>query len=547
MTAKEVAALLKGYDLGAYKMGNDTGLVSNMYTPTTALTVTNGSALATGVTTATAIADITADGKVVEIYATDAKMINEIVELNYSTVEVEKITVDKKTGYATYVFSDSATVYDTDPDKGVDVVFAAEVAVDDIVTVYDGVSKRFVYPTTKIAGALTTFDQDGVYTIGGDTYTASAAYTGDQLGVAKEANYYLDQYGYIVKTTAISASSSNYAYVLDVLYKWNDAFGGGAPAVQVKVLLADGTVGVYDAKVKKESGVYKFADYNNNQWGSALTDDNGAVAIAALKSNVFTYTVSDKTIAFKSITALNTGSVDGTYVAQLDPSVNGTIATAYVAKNDTEYPVATISDPVMNSKTTYIFWDSEDEKVSVVVGNTNLGDNKFYYNVDVDAVVSADEGDWTVKYVFVIDGNSLEADKVDAYGYIKGSAYTTSKNDKDEPVYTYTMTLTDGTTLKLTSDSNSYSNGLYDYNSDNTVGDLLAGGRVVSGHAKVSGSVIKMLGGSVNYNWTEDTKVVYLSDTYSTVDDAAVFMYTNKLSDGGKNILAIFVVDENML
>ena len=88
-TAKAIASELKGYYLAnkAYKVGNDADL--NKWVGATGKTVTlatNGRVNASyafnfdTVTTAKAIADLTADGKVVELYAGTDKVIDEIIK-----------------------------------------------------------------------------------------------------------------------------------------------------------------------------------------------------------------------------------------------------------------------------------------------------------------------------------------------------------------------------------------------------------------------------------------------------------------------------------
>ncbi|MBQ5739075.1 MAG: hypothetical protein IIV78_01570, partial [Oscillospiraceae bacterium] len=483
-----------------------------------------------------------------ELYAGTDKVIDEIVVINYTLGEVTDVTKNAKTGYTTYTI-EGASVCSDDPDAAVEVVLAGAVAEEDWVTFVEptGAGKVFVYPTTKMTGEVVSVTNDGVATMGGKTYTASAAGS-VTLAVADEANYWLDQYGYVVKTSAISADASNFAYVVDAYATFTEGFGAGVPAVKVKVLMADGTVGVYDLKIAKKDGAYKVIDIDGNA-GAALASESDANAYAtALKNSVYSYSVADTTIALKAATAVAADSVEGNYVVGMDSSVHTLAAeSGYVVKNDVAVKVnyGSAADATLNDKTTFIFWDAKDGEVDeVVVGNTKLGDKKFAYDANTKVIVSAEAAKLTAKYVFVMGGFATETESVDAYGYIDASTYVVTKDSDDNTVRTYTLTMVDGTKVSVSATTTFLSeDGLYSYETDKSVAAAnKLSARVAYGAAEVEGSIATI--GGTAYNYTADTKVIFLGDDTKLDGATEVYGWVNKLSNGsaGNVLEAVFVI-----
>jgi len=541
MTAKEMASLLKGYKIkvagGSYKVENDTDYAS-LTTTNAGVTVTTSTS-----TLAEALDALTADGKVVEIFADKNLIIDQIVTISYETDEITDIEVDEKTGDVTYTFANAGAYTNTEDTTAV--VFAATPAEDDIVTLVDSVNGPiYVYPTTSVTGALTSYTQDGVYTIGGKTYTESDASASPALVIDDEAVYYLDQYGYIVEKTGVAATeSSDYAYVLGVLGKSAAGFDGYTPAAQVKVLLADGTVGIYDMKVAKKSGNYYVVDADGEIVYDVAEDSvtNADDSFAWFVGKAFSYVVSGNTIALKAVPTV--AAADEVYAVALDATA-GMAGATYVVKNDAAMDTAYTgdNDALLNDKTVFVFFDADDDEEvdAVVTGSANLGDKEFCYDARNLVVGSWNEAGTvlTAKVVFVLGGYQTVAEEVDTYGFVNKDVYSVSKDSDEVVIRTYTLTTADGETVSVTAKSPFVSaDGLYKYNTDKTVGSALSE-RYVEGTCVVEGTSVKIGGGF--YTMTADTKVVDCSETYTKMDDAMVMAYTDK---NGKALVAVFIVD----
>ena len=533
MTVKEIAAMLKGYKVGEYKITADT------VTGGGSVAVDSFSCATSTESLVDAFDDEFVDGKAVELYFDSNNKLSQFVVIDYSFDKVVDIDTDAKTGAVTYDF-ETAPNYTNDADT-TEVVFAGAVAEGDYVTTFAGKDTFYVYPTTKFSGALTSYTNTGVYTIGGQAYTKSEAFSGNDLAIGDTANYYLDQYGFIVKTDAITTSSSNYALVMAYDIDSDVTFGTYAPALKVKVLLADGTVGIYDLKTAKKSGSYYVVDAD----GAIVVDtklnagsEEGVVA--GLVGNVYSYVVSGNTIALKNITTV--AQANKVFKTAMNTGYNNTDA-SYIAKNDTvlESAYDSSNDVTMNAKTTFIFWDAEDEKATVVVGNDKLGDKQFGSSAANKIVASAndDATAFTAKYVFVMENSANVTEATDKYGYVDFSKYVATKDGEDN-IRTYTMTLADGSKLSVI-EKNSFSSGdgLFEYNTDNTVGDAVVNHVFEDVCVSFADGVAKFNSGAA-YTVAENFKLIDLSDDNNGLEDSLVIAVLDEDTDKVIEVAYIF-------
>ena len=251
-TAANVAAALKEYTvynntraLRQYVTNIDQGNVAgNVFMASAAagnLSVDDGtatavSATANNETVAKTFADLTGNGRLVEVYANSSKQITSVVIVDYSVAKITSVSkntngdvsfsltgIGTKTNYADSTKDDTIS-YKTAPAK------------DDIVTVAKSATSSvyYIYPTTSVEGTQTAYTTgaSAKITVDGTAYTVGTAVTdtinggavgGTGLGLGnsmatafpnstKAAAYYFDQYGFVVARGDVT-TETNYAFV----------------------------------------------------------------------------------------------------------------------------------------------------------------------------------------------------------------------------------------------------------------------------------------------------------------------------------------------
>ena len=397
---KTIAKDLKGYKLAGEKVEDAEAVVSgvvgyNHYNNKNGLTVYDltGNSLAPAVR----LANLTKNGREVEIYADDQKNIEGIVVVDYTVDEVVistdaygnvtyALTAGSYTDYSDLFIAAYKAAYDVTLSDTVAVY--GEVADQDHVTyiVVDGVAQ--IYATETVEGILSRKTANGQFlTIGGEKIAVGAA-SGAQLfadyDIKTEAQaFVLDQYGYVVAeyTDAISGPvySNNFAYVLDIQAQGFVAASGGDliasdsgakdPIAKAIVVLADGTYGVIDLAVTATpvgDGTYTYSYTKPVADGTVVTGDlNSASDNVALGGGIgawFGYTVTE----------------DGTYKLERVAGYAG-IASDVSNFDDANLVGSTIDGKYITSTT----------KVTALKLNTTTG------KVTVTDLVAADEFDAT--------------------------------------------------------------------------------------------------------------------------------------------------------
>ena len=608
--ANDVAKALSGYKLAdasgkLYAINNTTTYTSSgsstQFTANAVITVNSKSAPATpslvvgnaagNETTAGAIANETANGLRVEVYANDSNVITHAVVMKYTVAKVNNVTTAKDK--TTYTFSNGVPsgidYVDADTDDTIQI--NGTIAKGDYVTAVKGKNTLYVYPTTSVTGTQTSKNQDGSkITISGTEYSVGLGV--DSIGTFnnsdKSAIYYIDQYGYVVDTTS-TAASTDYVFVIGVNGKLDTTVDGSTPSVEARVLLADGTVAVRNVAVKKlsDSDVASGGAYHGN---ASNTDLNGTITFAAgdyaiegtkiciydasyvsggndanttatvttaanhLVNDVFGYTMSDSEIKLESLNALGASSnaADTVYFASMGNAVKDD-TTSYA---NVKYDGSSTSDVTMlaDKNTKFVVYNADKKTATVYTGSSNLPaaiDKENSNNGGTGyAVLKTNETSGTVgtaSVIFVNTGKGLSADVTDNYIYIDATKYIETLVD-GEKKFIYTGTKADGTTITLAPGDKigtgiASDSGLFTYDKDNKVNTTkLSGGQYVNTESAltISGDLLGV--GGKYYNITDDTKIVYIDDNLGEVNNNKGFVVlTVKDGNPTSDVEAIFV------
>jgi len=253
---KAIAADLKGYKFGATELKTkDTKLVGDgdaTWDETLTfddLTLDEDSAgtAGDGDVIVDAIAALTANGKVVEVYANpNTKAVTAVNTITYKVEKINAITTNKD-GDVTYNLSSSSLKYDYADDYAKDdtVILHGTFAKGDFVLTCTGVNSTdlHVYPTTKVNGQQTATDGSKL-TIGGTVYTLGKGVTNyntyTYTNSTKAANYFLDQFGYVVASSEVETDLV-YAVVNKIAAKNVDTGLTTGKSAEAEIVFTDGS------------------------------------------------------------------------------------------------------------------------------------------------------------------------------------------------------------------------------------------------------------------------------------------------------------------
>ena len=551
-TAGKVLNTLKGYVFGGTKL---TAMA-------TAATATYDDLTLTAQAIVPAIAALTGNGKVVEIYAT-ANTVDDVQVISYRTAKITNITTDTD-GNVTYTFSNGegtgldkaeGTVDDT-------IVLYGDFARGDIVTIaVDDNSNKHVYPTTSFTGKMTAYstDNDNI-TVAGKDYDVAEAVTHVDTTTGMGATIYtnsnlneevivtLDQYGYVVAVEPVEDQYDGYAQVKGNVTKLTTTVDGTAPAVEARFVLADGTVDTYKVSVdyNKNNGEYKIAgsvigDTDSNDDGTfdtALVEDNVRTAVnTVLAANtVFAYEL-DKDGAMK-LTAL-TDTLAGTLAGE---DIQGTDATVDVNSSTASFGGKTI---LLTSNTTYVLYDGIKKTATVYEGALPQGAD-LNSGAWIAATINANTSYATANVVFGLTSD-VAAVASNNYAYIVANDATVVKVGMSA-YNTYNAYLGDGTTITLYDKQGATQVGgdnVYTWDVDcNVTGDY---NTVYSTTQVVTEAVYNVVGdqivsGGNAYN-IENANVVYVDKTKTAIDGNTCVVVLEKVGPVvTKNALTIYVV-----
>jgi len=457
--ADDVVKALKGYKFNGTELKDKDTKIGSNYSSAIGTVLTFSSA---DDKIAEKIETLTANGKVVEFYAngSDDKAISNIVVIEYTLAKFTG-TSTNAAGDVTYKFEGLSNKVDyADADKKDTIKVMGTLTKDEYVTYVTpaGSGKpTYVYPTTKFEGTQTSFNTNkNTIVVSGTTYGVANGVKKDashNVAVSdfatsdKAANYYVDQFGFVVKTDAV-ATETKYLVVSAIA-----KVQGLSDEIQANVIFADGTTEtVKVAKALNQTGEDKTSDIE--------TSANSSTA-ASFKNVVCTYKVDSK----------------GKYEITAVPSASATLSDAVKTWNETE-TVTTKGSPVVKANSTI----AADNATTFLVKTGTGSDVKYtvytgYANVptitaatDKAVVIDyAKNSSGQLKFVY-IDASAAASVTADSSAgtivYIVDTDYTTSGKSGEE-TYTYNAivdgkktTITTSTT-KDSGDTNALAVGLY--------------------------------------------------------------------------------------
>ena len=371
------------------------------------------------------IAILTDNGKLVEVYFNSDNKLDTnvstdgVVEVTYTLAKVNSVKTNKD-GDVTYKFDNvSGTFVDyADDDLKDDTVkLAGTVAKNDYVTVYKTAGNvAYVYPTTKVVGTQSAYNtQKSTLTIGATTYkygtgvAQTAAFNGTNYpNTDKDANYFLDQFGFVVKATEVESELKFAA--IDVIGTVTSSLDR---EVRAKLVFADGT--------KKEVVVSKLVDgsstislsttidANSNSYNGRVAsykiDDDGEYELtlaASNKADVTSYTKGTPEIGGKT-----TGSNTIFVVKTPDGSSSKyTVYTGFKAMpsiSTTSSAKAVVSWGIDDGDVTFVYVDATANNVTVDDTSDNAS---IVYITSAKYTTSGKSGKEVYSYAAVIDGEA---------------------------------------------------------------------------------------------------------------------------------------------
>ena len=409
--ADDVVKALKGYKFNGTELKDkDTQIGST----TTAIDSLTFSAATDKI--AEKVADLTANGKVVEFYADSNKNINKIVVIEYTFDKVANVSTNNK-GKTTYTIN-SSEYFTGDANKDDTAVLAGKVEKNDYVTYVIANSKCYIYPTTNFDGKMTKYNRsDATITVAGTTYKTSAA-TVSALTAASSfdgtanSKFYVDQYGFVVAVDGIN--DTQYAVIDSIAYV-NASGVEGKGYAEARLVFVDGKTEVVRVKTIDGKTPVTALSGNATEQAKQIVVSATATANSALAGEIYKYSINDgKYVLTKDTTATK----DSVTFAKGNP----TIATGAYANNSTTYVVKTKDgdDNVWTVYTGFKTMPTSAAATTTDYAKNSDGDVVFVY---VDATATS-VGDTTSDVVFFFNSN-----------------YTVDKSDENNTYYEYTAIL----------------------------------------------------------------------------------------------------------
>ena len=426
-----VKADLKNYTLGLKKTGMWVDGVQE------AASGTDNSAIVTDVyggSSNKAIEDLTGNGRIVEVYATN-KVIDKIVVINAQLAKVSAVST--KNEKVTYDFAKSGMA-DITSDVGYgkvnkgDYVMVNVKATSAPTAANPAVSATVlgVAKATVVTGKITAKETGDNITIAGTKYdiavnTVSSSFNPAVSNTAT-VDAYIDTFGYVVDTTANTAAG-NYLLVTKAVFSTKDALNNDVYKAQV--VKTDGTIEI--VTVTNSSGAVGLYSYSVSDGKYTLTAAKATDSAANYGQELSSQTISKSTVKIGShyfaddvnfIVVKNkgqdnmkanvytgkqplAGSVTVYYLTSKSVKTGeaGTITTAFVVGSD----VVSTNDSVVFSTvntakgsviiddstySTYSLYVDGEKKTVAVTGSTTPAANKFYtYTTDSNGVYTLTE------------------------------------------------------------------------------------------------------------------------------------------------------------
>lgn len=479
------------------------------------------------------------NGVNVAFYATNSKnhydcvVVNEylgtVAKVNKATTVADR-SVSVKVGDATLEFETEefekgdAVLYTLGQDDGATVISSMKLA--DVV----------------VDATIKSFTDSRVVTSAGTYYYAKVndgkATTSD---LGETVDLYLDSCGYLKALDVPEAAPvSTFAYIeaTDATYKAASGLTGGQPSgsAQVRAVLADGTVGIYNLTISRKNGNFVHGDYVLG----AVTELNSTAKLAQAVADLFKGQVLGYTLSSdgKSLTLSAPTAADDEDLAS---------GISYVNALTADYTSGTImkatKDVLVNGKTTFVVisGSGNDTKASVSTGSLTLGEDNKLTSADTVVVMTrgnASTGVATV--VFTTADTGTVVGNAAGYAYVNKSSASYG-GTAQKPVVTYTGTAMDGSTVTLTAGLEdedteiTVATGVWAYNSDNEmIGKVLASKKVT-----VIGEQINFNGKW--YNLTGSTQYVFVNRSLTEANGNYCVVIPDS---NGRNAVAVFVISK---
>ena len=395
---------------------------------------TDDSAIVTAVYGTNGIEDLTGNGRIVEVYATN-KVIDKIVVINAQLAKVSAVSTKNET--VTYDFAKSGMA-DITSDVGYgkvnkgDYVMVNVKATSAPTTANPAVSATVlgVAKATVVTGKITAKETGKNVTIAGTKYdiavnTVSSSFDPAVSNTAT-VDAYIDTFGYVVDTTANTAAG-NYLLVTKAVFSTTDALNN--TVYKAQVVKTDGTIEI--VTVTNSSGAVGLYSYSVSDGKYTLTAAKATDSVANYGQELSSQTISKSTVKIGShyfaddvnfIVVKNAGqdnmkanvytgkqplagAVTVYYLTSksVETDQAGTITTAFVVGSD----VVSTNDSVVFSTvsaangsviigdstySTYSLYVDGEKKTVAVTGSTTPAANKFYtYTTDSNGVYTLTE------------------------------------------------------------------------------------------------------------------------------------------------------------
>ena len=430
--ADDVVKALKGYKFNGTELKDkDTQIGST----TTAIDSLTFSAATDKI--AEKVANLTANGKVVEFYADSNKNINKIVVIEYTFDKVANVSTNNK-GKTTYTIN-SSEYFTGDANKDDTAVLAGKVEKNDYVTYVIANSKCYIYPTTNFDGKMTKYNRsDATITVAGTTYKTSAA-TVSALTAASSfdgtanSKFYVDQYGFVVAVDGIN--DTQYAVIDSIAYV-NASGVEGKGYAEARLVFVDGKTEVVRVKTIDGKTPVTALSGNATEQAKQIVVSATATANSALAGEIYKYSINDgKYVLTKDTTATK----DSVTFAKGNP----TIATGAYANNSTTYVVKTK--------------DGDDNVWTVYTGFKTMPTSAAATTTDY-----AKNSDGDVVFVYVDATATSVGDTTSDVVFFFNNEYTVDKSDENNTYYEYTAILNgELKTVVATADLSASTNTLY--------------------------------------------------------------------------------------
>ena len=354
------------------------------------------------------VADLTADGTIVEVYATD-KEIDSVIVIETDYAEVTAVNDNKETFTVKYN-SGKTEVIDEDSDF---YSLYGNVEKDDILVVSYASDNTILdlYIPETVNGDITYVKTNGKQaTVAGETVkaaaTAGALFNGT---LGQDSVVYLNESGYAVYVDAATTSDAQYMYVTNMWADEDDGYGGSDKTYYAKGVMADGTIETIEIANSKDTGSIDASEFGMSSSlaygtaaGNAAKFTNGNKTPA-----VYQYTESESEGGLYLLTVPETGSTSQEGVIKVAGS-----SSSNLSSNDSK-----IGSVYMSSDVSFVWVSGNGDNVKAsVTGKAAIGKNIDYY-----AVIEEDTATRNLATVVFVASNSATSEDVIYVSEVQGN------------------------------------------------------------------------------------------------------------------------------